>query len=343
MQLSLLVVTVTQSSRPWPQCKDNGGTGPSSWNMPSSSTNLSAERSNIIWYKKPGWSSLGTLHVIFSLLHDCTNSSCHYFLSPTFIFYADPRLRWKLSLIILQSIAEVAILLYPTRGRRPPCHGVPPNRSLSPRNCCQRIKSFALSTGLDKSLADVPVQYQNSNMSGMQATGALWDQIPWPTLLPNPVQFIRVGPVNLCPHVGHSDHRGGLPSASWRCCRSLTSKSLDGYPKNPKSHVAGVLFVWRQLSLPPACTPFQGQKNSPPLKQKNEYPSHIIHDILYHIPPFTGIFYVCRLLFCSMLLRSCAINRAKDWQNPKNFNFCWGVKFYPVTPPYCSQKYHLPW
>ncbi len=45
------------------------------------------------------------------------------------------------------------------------------------------------------------------------------------------------------------------------------------------------------------CTPLRVKNNSPPLYQKNGYPSQKILDLFYFIPPFLAFFYCACLFF----------------------------------------------
>ncbi len=84
-------------------------------------------------------------------------------------------------------------------------------------------------------------------VSGTRATGAQLNKVPRPTLGPDPVLFVRVGPVDLRPHLMRPDRCGGLLSL-WRRSQSLPSKSLNGwatgqaqYPEKRQEPWKGVL------------------------------------------------------------------------------------------------------
>ncbi len=147
---------------------DRGGTGPSSRSTPRRFINFSTGKGKLIRYKNPRLECPG---------ENYTSSSHSSTIAPTVLAAIlrhtlsssslTPGLRWKLAPILVQSVAEVTVLLHLTRGRSAPRHGVPPNRSLIPRNCCPGIELLALSTGLDKSMADVPVPSPDPDVSGV--------------------------------------------------------------------------------------------------------------------------------------------------------------------------------
>ena len=112
--------------------RDNrAGIGPSSRSTPRRFINFSAGKRKLIRYKNPrcpGENYTSSSHSSTIAPTVLAVILCHTLSSSSLT----PGLRWKLAPILVQSVAEVTVLLYLTRGRSTTHHGVPPNRSLRP-------------------------------------------------------------------------------------------------------------------------------------------------------------------------------------------------------------------